>query len=89
MLNDFKSFLREQKIEVSDKDFNDNLDWIKTSIKADLLSSQFGQTEGMKVRAGWDPQIQKALTYMPEALALEEHKLPTQTKSTQTAQVTK
>ena len=40
----------------------------------------------MKVRPAWDPQIQKALTYMPEALALEEHKLPTQQK-TQTAAV--
>ena len=86
VLTDFKNSLREQKVEISDKDFNDNLDWIKTSIRADLLTSQFGQTEGMKARAQWDPQIQKALTYMPEALALEEHKLPTQQK-TQTAAI--
>ena len=86
LLGEFKAFLKDQKIEISDKDFADNLDWIKTSIKAELLTSQFGQTEGMKTRAGWDPQIQKALTYMPEALALEEHKLPTQQgKPTQTA----
>ncbi len=89
LLTSFKGFLREQKVDVSDKDFNDNLDWIKTSIKGDLLTSQFGQTEGMKARAQWDPQIQKALSFMPEALALEEHKLPAQGKSTQTAQVTK
>ncbi len=86
LLNEFKAFLREQKVDISDKDFNDNLDWIKTSVRADLLTSQFGQTEGMKARAQWDPQIQKALTYMPEALALEEHKLPTQQK-TQTAAI--
>lgn len=87
LLGTFKSFLRDQKVDISDKDFTDNIDWIKNSIKAELMTFQFGQTEGMKVRAGWDPQIQKALTYMPEALALEEHKLPTQQKSTQTAQV--
>jgi carboxyl-terminal processing protease len=87
MLNDFKAFLRDQKIDVSDKDFNDNLDWIKVSIKSELLTSQFGQTEGLRVRAEGDPQIQKALTYMPEALALEEHKLPNQSKATQTASV--
>ncbi len=85
MLSDFKAFLHEQKVDIADKDFNDNIDWIKTSIKSELLTSQFGLTEGMKVRIGWDPQVQKALTYMPEALALEEHKLPTQTKTTQTA----
>ena len=89
LLNDFKTFLREQKIDVSDKDFNDNIDWIRTSVKADLFTTQFGQTEGMKVRAAWDPQVQKALTFMPEALALEEHKLPTQGKATQTAQAIK
>ncbi len=88
LLNEFKAFLKDQKIDVADKDFNDNLDWIKASIKSELLTSQFGQTEGMKVRAQWDPQIQKALTFMPEALALEEHKLPTQQgKPTQTATV--
>ena len=85
LLSNFKAFLKDQKIDINDKDFNDNLDWIKMSIKAELLTSQFGQTEGMRVRAEWDPQIGKALTYMPEALALEEHKLPGQTKSTQTA----
>ena len=85
LLNQFKTFLRSEKIDVSDKDFNANLDWIKTSIKAELFTSQFGQTEGMKARAEWDPQIQKALMYMPEALALEEHKLPSQIKGTQTA----
>ena len=88
LLNEFKAFLKDQKIDLADKDFNDNLDWIKASIKSELLTSQFGQTEGMKVRAQWDPQIQKALTFMPEALALEEHKLPTQQgKPTQTATV--
>ncbi len=85
MLSNFKAFLKDQKVEISDKDLNDNLDWIKMSIKAELLTSQFGQTEGMRARAQWDPQIGKALTFMPEALALEEHKLPSQSKGTQTA----
>ena len=85
VLGDFKAFLHEQKIDVSDKDFNDNLPWIKMSIKSELLTSQFGLTAGMKARAEYDPQIEKALTYMPEALALEEHKSPNQTKPTQTA----
>jgi carboxyl-terminal processing protease len=36
----------------------------------------------------WDPQIAKVLTYMPEALALENHTLPSQQK-TQTANLSK
>jgi len=85
MLSQFEDFLRSQKIEFTDKDINDNLDWIKSSIKAELFTSQFGQAEGLKVRAEWDPQIKQALTFMPEALALEEHKLPSEQKGTETA----
>jgi carboxyl-terminal processing protease len=85
MMGQFEDFLRSQKIEYTDKDINDNLDWIKSSIKAELFTSQFGQAEGLKVRAEWDPQIKQALTFMPEALALEEHKLPSEQKTTETA----
>jgi carboxyl-terminal processing protease len=85
ILNDFQNFLHQQKIDYTQKDFTDNLDWIKAMIKAELVTSQFGQAEGLKVRAEWDPQIKQALTYMPEALALEEHKLPGEQKTTQTA----
>jgi carboxyl-terminal processing protease len=88
MLSQFEDFLKSQKIDFTDKDINDNIDWIKSSIKAELFTSQFGQAEGLKVRAEWDPQIKQALTYMPEALALEEHKLPSEQKTTETASTT-
>ncbi|MES2394098.1 MAG: S41 family peptidase [Acidobacteriota bacterium] len=85
MIQQFEDFLKVQKVDYTDKDVNDNIDWIKASIKAELFTSQFGQIEGLKVRADWDPQIKQALTFMPEALALEEHKLPAE--KTQQAQV--
>jgi carboxyl-terminal processing protease len=88
MMSQFEDFLKSQKIDFTDKDINDNLEWIKSSIKAELFTSQFGQAEGLKVRAEWDPQIKQALTFMPEALALEEHKLPSEQKTTETASTT-
>jgi len=84
ILRQFEDFLKTEKIDYTDKDVADNGDWIKSSIKAELFTSQFGQALGMQVRALWDPQIAKALTFMPEALALENHTLPTEQK-TQTA----
>jgi carboxyl-terminal processing protease len=84
ILQQFKDFLKSDKAEVTDKDFAENIDWVKANIKAELFTSQFNQAKGMQVRAEWDPQIAKALTYMPEALALENHTLPSQQK-TQTA----
>ena len=85
VMSQFEDFIRAQKIDFTDKDINDNLDWIKSSIKAELFTSQFGQAEGLKVRAEWDPQIRQALTFMPEAQALEDHKLPSEQKTTETA----
>ena len=37
------------------------------------MTIQFGQLAGLRVIADWDPTIQKALTYMPEAQALEDN----------------
>ena len=40
--------------------------------KQNIITSQFGQQQGLRVMADWDPMIQKALTYLPEAQALED-----------------
>ncbi len=73
VMKQFKDFLTSEKIDYTDADINGVLDWVKASIKSELFTSQFGQIEGSKVRAEWDPMIQKGLTYLPEAQALEDH----------------
>ena len=72
ILTEFKQFLTSQDIQWSEKDINDNMDWLKINIKENIITSQFGQLQGLRVRADWDPQIQKALTFLPEAQALED-----------------
>ena len=37
------------------------------------MTIQFGQLQGLRVIADWDPEIQKALGYLPEAQALEDN----------------
>jgi carboxyl-terminal processing protease len=73
VMTDFRQFLTSSQISFSDPDLRGVSDWIKANIKAEIFTSQFGQTEGLKVRAEWDPMIQKALTYMPQAQALEDN----------------
>jgi len=72
VMNDFKQYLTSQEIAFTDKDLNDNADWLKTSIREKVITSQFGQLQGLSVMADWDPMIQKALTFLPEAQALED-----------------
>jgi carboxyl-terminal processing protease len=72
VLGEFKQFLTGQNIPWTNEDITGANDWIKTNIKSELLSTQFGQLQGLRVRADWDPMIQKAVTYLPEAQALED-----------------
>jgi carboxyl-terminal processing protease len=84
VLQQFKDFLKTKQIEYTDADIAGVSDWLKTSIKSELYTSQFGQLEGLKVRAEWDPEIAKAVTFLPEAQALEDH-LKSSQKTTTTA----
>jgi len=73
VMQEFKAFLKSQSVDYTDQDVAGVQDWIKQSIKSELFTSQFGQLEGLKVRAEWDPQIAKAVTFIPEAQTLQEH----------------
>jgi carboxyl-terminal processing protease len=84
IMQEFKAFLKTNNIEYTDADIAGVDDWVRESIKSDLFTSQFGQLEGLKVRAQWDPQIVKAIGFMPQAQALEDHLKDTQ-KTTTTA----
>ncbi|MGA2673485.1 MAG: S41 family peptidase [Terracidiphilus sp.] len=80
VMGEFKKYLTSQKIEWTDADLNGVSDWVKTRIKEKIFTIQFGQLQGLRTLADWDPMIQKALTYLPEAQALEDnvHKVLTQ-----------
>src|SRR5580704_17961454 len=73
VLGDFKKFLTSQDVDWTDADLNGVSDWVKAQIKKDIFTIQFGQLTGLRTIAEWDPTVQKALTYMPEAQALEDN----------------
>ncbi|HWZ50767.1 MAG TPA: S41 family peptidase [Granulicella sp.] len=85
VMQQFKDFLKANQIDYTDADLNGVLDWVKASIKSELFTSQFGQLEGLKIRAAWDPQINKAITFLPEAQALADHTTSTPAKLASTA----
>jgi carboxyl-terminal processing protease len=73
VLAEFKKYLTSQNIPWTDADLNGVMDWVKIGIKDKIFTIQFGQLQGLRTRADWDPEIQKALTFLPEAQALEDH----------------
>jgi len=73
VLSDFKKFLTSEGVDWTDADLNGCMDWLKAQIRKDIVTIQFGQLQGLRAIAEWDPMIQKALIYMPEAQALEDN----------------
>ena len=60
-------FLTRKKIEFTDKDVQDNLEYIKVAIKAEIFGYHYGLEERQKVLSERDAQIQKALELFPLA----------------------
>jgi len=73
VMAEFKQYLTSQSIPWTEADLNGATDWLKASIKDKIVTIQFGQLQGQRALAEWDPEIQKALTFLPEAQALEDH----------------
>ena len=73
VLNEFKQDLTRETVPFTEKDISDNIGWLKDNIRADILGTQFGQLQKLHVQADTDPELQKALTFLPEAQALQEN----------------
>lgn len=73
VMQDFRKFLESQKIPFTESDLASDLDWTKGQIKTELFIAEFGQEEGLKVRAETDPQVMKALEMLPKAKQLAEN----------------
>ncbi|MGA2608181.1 MAG: S41 family peptidase [Terriglobia bacterium] len=70
VLQEFRQFLAEQKIPISDQNLKDSSDFIRTRIRLQLVDFIFGETEAHRIGIENDPLVQKALDSMPQASEL-------------------
>ena len=73
VMQEFRKFLDAQKISYTEAELNEGMDWIKAQIKTELFIAQFGQQEGLRVRAETDPQVLSALNLLPKAKELADN----------------
>jgi carboxyl-terminal processing protease len=73
VMQEFRKFLDSQKIPYTEADLNEGSDYIKSDIKTELFISEFGQEEGLRVRAENDPQVIAALNQLPKAKELADN----------------
>jgi carboxyl-terminal processing protease len=70
ILEDFKKYLTERKVEFTEEDILNNVDFVKRRIKQEVYTSSFGLQEGFKIAVQGDSQVVKALELIPEAKQL-------------------
>jgi carboxyl-terminal processing protease len=73
ILNDFRKYLGSEKIRYTEADILQNLDFVKRSIRYQILLSQYGQDVAYRSTLDGDLQLQKAIEMMPQAKALLEN----------------
>jgi len=70
VLQEFRQYLADQKIQISDQDLKDNSEFIRTRIRFYLVTSIFGETEANQIGIENDPLVEKAIENMPQASEL-------------------
>ena len=73
VMQEFRKFLDANQVPFTEADLAQNMDWIKSNIKAELFINEFGQQEGMKVHTETDPEVAKALELLPQAKQLADN----------------
>jgi carboxyl-terminal processing protease len=72
VMQDFRKFLEAEKIDYTEPDLTANADWLKSNIKSEIFTAQFGQEAGQRVLREADPEVARALELLPQAKALND-----------------
>ncbi len=70
VLDEFKQFLGKESIQIADKGFQDNLDFIKQRIQLQLVTVIYGENEAAQISVTNDYLVQKAMESLPQAREL-------------------
>jgi carboxyl-terminal processing protease len=73
VMKTFREYLAKHNLRYTEPDMSENLDWVKRKIRQEVLVSNFGVQEGLKVQLEADPQVQKAVEAIPQARALYQN----------------
>jgi carboxyl-terminal processing protease len=68
MLQDFRTFVTTKGVKVEEKDLQKDLVFVKARFKAEIARSFWGNNGSYRVMLEVDPQFQKAMTLLPEAI---------------------
>ncbi len=67
VISSFKNFLKQEDIEYTDKEFKENLSYIRTTLEQEILSNHFGLEAGTRRFLSIDEQYQEAVRSFEKA----------------------
>ncbi|MBM4161650.1 MAG: S41 family peptidase [Ignavibacteria bacterium] len=70
IVDSYQKFVKTKDISIEEKDFAQDLSYIKARLKAEVARALWGNEGWYPVMLGVDPQFQKALTLLPEAVKI-------------------
>ncbi len=70
VLDEFKRFLEKESIHISDQDLKDNLEFIRTHVRVQLVGAIYGEEDAHKIVIEDDLLVQRALASLPQAKEL-------------------
>jgi len=70
VLGEFKDFLANEKLQLSEQDLEENLDFIQKRIRLQIVTVIYGEDEAQRLSLDDDYIVQKALESMPQAREL-------------------
>lgn len=73
IMQEFRRYLDDQKIAYTESELMEVEPWVRTNIKSELFIAEFGQQEGLRIRAEEDPEVVRALDLLPKARELAEN----------------
>jgi carboxyl-terminal processing protease len=73
VMQEFRKFLDDQKVPYTEADLKEGNEWIRANIKSEIFIAEFGQEEGLKVRAENDKQVLAALGQLNKAKELADN----------------
>jgi carboxyl-terminal processing protease len=72
VMKEFEQYLTSKQIEWTDLQIKNDADWIKPRIKQQIDTIWFGEKDGLRIATQSDPAVEKAISFLPQAQALED-----------------
>ncbi|MEE2821552.1 MAG: S41 family peptidase [Acidobacteriota bacterium] len=69
----FEEFLKEEEVDLTHESFEEDREVIANRLKREVVLSLFGDEQGFRVALRIDNQLQKAIDFLPDAMALMQN----------------